>query len=262
MNSTLGGSVLKLLRVLAWIFLPFIIIFVSWKKLSKVARIGGAIWAGLVLLIIVIPTEEKPNVTATGETEPAVSQEKAPKVEKAVAVVDTKNEKTDDQKAKEEAKLKGKTDAASKKANQKEVSAFEKSVYALEETMSPIMSTYQEAMTGLGNGTVDIYAVYEATENAKKAADHLQSKFYNLEVPESLPKDVKTKLNGATSDLSTAYYSKGKAFDAVLEFLDDQKPSHMSKFKDEIAMSDSFVMNGILKIMEAKEAVGLKLDAK
>lgn len=261
---------MKLLRVLAWIFLPFIIIFVSWKKLGKVARIGGAIWAGLVLLIIVIPTEEKPNVTATGETEKVATQEKVPEVEKAVAVVDKGTAKTDEEaeklenekKAKEEAKLKAKNDAATKKAHQKEVLAFEKSVYALEETMSPIMSTYQEAMTGLGNGTVDIYTVYEATENAKKAADHLQSQFYKLNVPESLPKDVKEKLNAATSDLSTAYYSKGKAFDAVLEFLDDQKPSHMSKFKDEIAMSDSFVMNGILKLMEAKEAVGLKLDAK
>ncbi|WP_336761518.1 hypothetical protein [Paenibacillus sp. USHLN196] len=260
---------MKLLRILAWIFLPFIIIAVSWKKLGKVARIGGAIWAGLVLLIIVIPTEEKPNVTATGETEKVATQEKVPEVEKAVAVVDKGTAKSDEEaeklekekKAKEEAELKAKN-AATKKAHQKEVLAFEKSVYALEETMSPIMSTYQEAMTGLGNGTVDIYTVYEATENAKKAADHLQSKFYNLEVPEGLPKDVKTKLNGATSDLSTAYYSKGKAFDAVLEFLDDQKPSHMSKFKDEIAMSDSFVMNGILKIMEAKEAVRLKLDAK
>ncbi|NUU80060.1 hypothetical protein [Paenibacillus xylanilyticus] len=256
---------MKLLRVLAWIFLPFIIIFFSWKKLGRVSRIGGAIWAGLVLLIIVIPTEEKPNVTATGETEKVATQEKVPEVEKAVAVVDKGTAKTDEEaekKAKEEADLKAKNDAATKKAYQKEVLAFEKSVYALEETMSPIMSTYQEAMTGLGNGTVDIYTVYEATENAKKAADHLQSQFYNLNVPESLPKDVKEKLNAATSDLSTAYYSKGKAFDAVLEFLDDQKPSHMSKFKDEIAMSDSFVMNGILKLMEAKEAVGLKLDAK
>ncbi|MEK4369701.1 hypothetical protein MHI48_09550 [Paenibacillus sp. FSL H7-0942] len=253
---------MKLLRILAWLFVPFIMIFVSWKKLGKVAKIGGAIWAGFILLIIVIPTEEKPNVTATVETDAVASQEKAPKVEKAVAVVDTKTEKKDDQKAKEEAKLKNETDAAAKKANQKEVLAFEKSVYALEETMSPIMNTYQEAMTGLGNGTVDIYTVYEATENAQKAAKHLQSKFYNLDVPENLPKDVKQMLNATASNLSTAYYSKGKAFDAVLEFLDDQKPSHMSKFKEEISMADSFVMKGILKLMEAKTAVGLEVDSK
>lgn len=84
---------MKLLRILAWLFVPFIMIFVSWKKLGKVAKIGGAIWAGFILLIIVIPTEEKPNVTATVETDAVASQEKAPKVEKAVAVVDTKTEK-------------------------------------------------------------------------------------------------------------------------------------------------------------------------
>ncbi|MCP1185050.1 hypothetical protein [Paenibacillus sp. 1781tsa1] len=124
---------MKLLRILAWLIVPFIMIFISWKRLGRVARIGGAIWAGLVLLIIVIPPEENPDTSATAKTEAEVSQEKTPKVEKAVAVVDTKTENTDDKKAKEEANLKAKTDAAAKKANQKEVLAFEKSVYALEE---------------------------------------------------------------------------------------------------------------------------------
>ncbi|WP_053375673.1 beta-galactosidase [Paenibacillus sp. FJAT-27812] len=41
-----------LLKVLGWLFLPFIMIFVSWKNLKVVGKTFGIIWAGLTLLAI------------------------------------------------------------------------------------------------------------------------------------------------------------------------------------------------------------------
>lgn len=250
--------------------------------MGKVARVGGVTWAlfGLMIAIASLNPTEEPAIVASTEVEQVVVKESEPKIE-VVAVVDAEAEKRDADKAKldEENKAKAEKEkleaaalvaaeakkveeAKSSKDNQTKVLAFEKSVYALEGTMSPIMDAYQEAMDGLGNGSVDVYTAYEATENARKAAKHLQTEFFGLEVPDSLPKDVKKLLNGATSDLSTAYYSKVEAFDYVLKFFDDQKPSYMSKFKEEISMSDSFIMSGIMKIIEAKTAVGLDMTEK
>lgn len=38
------------LKVLGWVFLPFIMIFVSWKKLNGVAKTFGIIWAVIVFI--------------------------------------------------------------------------------------------------------------------------------------------------------------------------------------------------------------------
>jgi hypothetical protein len=171
----------------------------------------------------------------------------------------------DQAKADEEAKLKAATEAKAteeqKKQNKQSVLDFEQSAYALEATVKPIMDNYQKIMLAVSEGEATIYDAYEAATNAKEAADHLQSEFFKLDIPKGLPKEAKKLLEDAKSDLSTAYYTKGNAFKAVLKFLDDQKPSNMQKFKDESSMSDNFIMSGVLKIMQAKEKVGIDLAA-
>ncbi|ULO09650.1 hypothetical protein H1230_13265 [Paenibacillus sp. 19GGS1-52] len=268
---------MKLLKVLAWIFAPYIMIFIFWRKMGKIARISGAVWAFFALLIAISAsnTEEvKPDLAKTDTVKQTTAKESVPEVDsKTVTVIDEEAVKKEAEKKKLEEENKAKADKAKaatakaeaekanikSKANQTKVLEFEKSIYALEETMTPVMEAYKESMDGLGKGTVDIYTAYEATENARKAAKYLQNKFYGLSIPEGLPKEVEKLLSGTTSDMGTAYYSKVKAFDAVLKFLDEQKPSYMSKFKEEIDMSDSFVMSGVSKIIEAKTAVGLDI---
>jgi hypothetical protein len=44
---------LKLLKVLGWIFVPFVMIFVQWKKMNKGLKIVGGIWAGIMLLVFI-----------------------------------------------------------------------------------------------------------------------------------------------------------------------------------------------------------------
>ncbi|WP_138751994.1 hypothetical protein [Paenibacillus sinopodophylli] len=224
-------------------------------------KIVGVTWSVIALIIAITPnsTEEK-SLTITAEAEativPAVKQE-------LKTVVDEKKIKED--KEKEEAKIKlaaenkAKAEQKAKEENKVAVLEFEKGAYALEDEIKPFIEYYQKAMAGLGDGSVDIFTAYEATEKARDAAKYVQSEFYSLAVPENLPKDVKKMLNEAKSDLSTAYYTKKEAFEIILKFLDDQKPSHMSKFKEEIQLSDAFVMSGVTKILEAKIAVGIEL---
>lgn len=42
---------MKFLKVLGWIFVPYIMIFVSWKKLGKGLRVLGTAWALIAVLI-------------------------------------------------------------------------------------------------------------------------------------------------------------------------------------------------------------------
>lgn len=227
-------------------------------------KIVGVTWSVIALIIAITPnsTEEK-SLTTTAEVEATT----APTVKQEVKTV-VDDEKIKEEKEKEETKAK--LEAENKAKAEKEVNEakekqktivldFEKSVYALEGEMKPYMEHYQKAMSGLGDGSVDIFTAYEATETAKNATTNIRTKFRALEISEELPKDVRKMLSGAKDDISTAYYSKGEALKAVMKFLDDQKPSHMSKFNEEIAMSDSFVLSGVSKILEAKIAVGIDL---
>lgn len=268
-----------LLRIFGWIFIPFVMILVQWKILNKNARIIGGIWAGIMLLAIILnggsddkelvdsPVGNSSEVTVVDAKVDTTAQKAADKEAKKKAEADAKaKQKAEDQaNADKEAKQKAEADAIlakeQSKQHQQDILDFEQSVYALEATVKPIMDNYQKIMLAVSEGNATIYDAYEAATNAKEAADHLQSEFFKLDVPKGLPKEVDSLLEDAKSDLSTAYYTKGNAFKAVLKFLDDQKPSNMQKFKDESSMSDSFIMSGVLKIMQAKEKVGIDITA-
>lgn len=145
--------------------------------------------------------------------------------------------------------------------NQKLVKDFEQALYAKENSVKPIMDNYQKVMGQLGK-TKTIYEAYEAAKAAKEAAKKLKGEFYLTKVPENLPEEIQKLLNGAAEDLGTAYYTKEKAFDAVMLFLDDQKPSNMDKFKEEISSSESFTISAVEKLLLAKQKVGIDLSKK
>jgi len=247
-------------------------------KSKKQLIYAGALFALFIVAIAASPkVEEKP--VADAKSEDVAKKEEAPKAELAKADTKTAEAGTAaedkakaDEKAKADAAAKAKADAdakekakqeaAEKKKQQDAVVAFEKEAYALEDSVKGVMTTYQDAMNGVADGTVDVFTAYSAAEQARDAAEHLQMAYMSLDVPEGLPKKASEALSEAKTNLSTAYYSKKKAFDAVLKFLDDQKPSYMSKFQEETKMSDSFLLAGVAKIFEAKAEVGIDLAKK
>lgn len=266
---------MKVLKVLGWIFVPFIMIFVFWKQLSKPMKILGSIWAIFIFIQMIITwTNDKGTDTATdvtnneinqtADTEPGKQSDSKPVdakpdtkgVGKAVTTETKEEDATSKQSDDEKKRLQ---EEQKKKQDQDAVLKFEKDMYALEDEINPFMDAYQKALNGVSDGSVDIFTAYEVTENAKKAAEGIQRKYYNVEVPKDLPKEVKKELEDAKTDLATAYYTKAEAFGYVLKYFDDQKPSYMSKFQDEISASDSFIMSGVLKLFKAKELVGLEV---
>ncbi|RED51639.1 hypothetical protein [Cohnella lupini] len=55
---------MSLLKVLGWIFVPYIMIFVKWKQIGKVAKGFGTAWALFALLIVIsnaFGNSEEPN---------------------------------------------------------------------------------------------------------------------------------------------------------------------------------------------------------
>ncbi|MNH75606.1 preprotein translocase subunit SecG [compost metagenome] len=252
---------MKPLKVIGWILVPFIMIFISWKSLNKNMRILGVAWAVLFLLIGFFnrdadsKTDTVNTVAKSETTEAKTSDQNNTKNEAKKAVEPVKEEQ------KQEVVATEKVEAVEDKTEiyQEIVLEFEKDMYTIEGEMKPYMDNYQNALAGIADGTVDIFTAYEATERAKDAAKKIQSKFHQMDIPKELPKDVKKELEGASSDLATAYYTKSEALKYVLKYFDDQKPSYMSKFQDEISVSDNFIMTGVLKVMKAKELVGLDL---
>lgn len=136
---------------------------------------------------------------------------------------------------------------------------FEKDVYSLEVPAQRAIKKYQAAMTRFSKGQASIYDAYDAASDAKSACESVRSAYWDLEAPTDLPDDVSTLLGEVTSSLSTGYSVKAEAFGAAMEFLDDQKPSSMQEFKDKVAQADSFTIDAVAKLLEAKEKLGIPL---
>ncbi|GGA14913.1 hypothetical protein GCM10008018_69740 [Paenibacillus marchantiophytorum] len=102
----------KALRVLGWIFVPFVMVFVSWKSLRNVGRFYGVIWAVLSVLYVIGNLNTAPSdkqlrspVSAMEQKTPAISDVEV----KAQKEAEYKAKKDEDSKAKEEADAKSKT---------------------------------------------------------------------------------------------------------------------------------------------------------
>lgn len=239
-------------------------IFIEWKKIGKIARVLGAIWAIVAFSQVINAASSNTEQADTNKSTTTVTagvntnEAKQTQEEEKPDEVTVKEETKKDEKPSTPVKP-AKTEEDNTKKYQEVVLQFEKDMYAIEETMKPYMDNYQNALNGVSQGTVDIFTAYEATEKARDAAKIIQSQYYQMKIAKDLPKDVKKELEAAKSDLATAYYTKSEALKYVLKYFDDQKPSYMSKFQDEISMSDNFIMSGVLKVFKAKELVGIEL---
>jgi len=144
-------------------------------------------------------------------------------------------------------------------AQKQAVLDFEKQFFNIEKPTSLALQDFSNKAGKLGQG-VTVYDLYEAANKAKNACKNTQMIYTSLKIPDNIPDDVKKILKDAKSDLSTAYYSKSIAMDKAMKFLDEQKPSQMQEYKDEIKMADSFVINGVLKLTEAKQKIGIDIS--
>ena len=130
--------------------------------------------------------------------------------------------------------------------------------FTLRKIASAAMDAYAAKLTSMENGTASIYDVYSAASTAKNRCKDVQFAMSKINTPD-VPKEIRILLNDVKTDLSTGYMVKDEALDSAMKFLDNQKPSDMQNFKDKIKSSDSFIMEAVVKLMQAKEKAGIDI---
>ena len=105
-------------------------------------------------------------------------------------------------------------------------------------------------------GTTSLVELYQIANSAK---DQAETAKYNIDNElndawhEGLPENVRNDLIKIVSNSSTSFYSRSEAFGLLLEYYDDPKPSTMSKFHEELALSADFLAesNRVLSLVKA-----------
>lgn len=142
------------------------------------------------------------------------------------------------------------------------VLSFEESVYRLEELPNQQIKQLQDKLVTFDTNDSTVYDIYALAKTTKETIENTRSKFYNLDVPQNLPQDIKSKLNSVVSNISLAYSTKSDAMNLLLEYLDDPKPSLIDKYKEKMDSSNGYTMQAVASLMEAKSMVTTIADIK
>lgn len=147
-------------------------------------------------------------------------------------------------------------------ALKQQVKAFEQNLTGLEKPALTRIESFSNAANNLGT-KYSIYDLYSYADGAEKACYSVWREYSDLDnqIPSGLPKNIVKMLEESVENMQTAYFTKREAFKYAKKFLDDQKPSNMQKYKDEMQASQAFVIGAVAKLTEAKMELGM-LDTK
>ncbi|MFF2091970.1 hypothetical protein [Paenibacillus sp. NPDC058174] len=219
-----------------WIFFPYIMIFIQWKRLGQKTRILAAVYSFFSLMYLmgnITALTQEPQTSASSDFSVSANSNHTTEI----------NEATDNE--------------LDSKENKEAVLQFEKEVFSIEESIKPIMDRYQKAMDGLSNGTVSIEDAYTAASDAKKAAEMMSTDIGKIKINDDLHEDVRKLLQSVKTNFSTGYFTREKSFKSAMEYLEEQQPSLMQNFKEEHEMSQAFILKGTATLLEAKTKVGI-----
>ncbi|WP_042165050.1 hypothetical protein [Paenibacillus gorillae] len=214
-----------------WIFVPYIMILVQWNRLSNKRRVLGAVYSFIALMVLIVN-----NNVSTELSQTSASSDFSESANSSSTTEDNE---------------------LNSKENKIAVLQFEKNVYAIEDSMKPLMDRYQKAMEGLANGTISIKDAYAAAADAREAAETMSKNIDKIKISDDIHEDVKKLLQSVKTNFSTAYFTREKSFKSAMEYLDEQQPSHMENFKEENEMSQAFLQTGADALLEAKTKVGI-----
>jgi hypothetical protein len=152
--------------------------------------------------------------------------------------------------------------ASEKKQQQQAYMEFERAVYAAEKPATRAIKAFQKSAKAMAKGDATVLDVYSAVSDAKDECESVQSAYWDIEAPDTLPEDMRDMLGEAVQGLATTYMVKAEAFKAMGEYLDTQKPSKAQEFKEKMAQADSLTMDAVLKLTQAKERLDIPLTKK
>lgn len=228
----------------------------SWKNKILGFR-SRTMWKMVTASIIYVTVLVKIISSFSGTSDTATQ---APAQETQTSSQSTQtNSAEEKKKADAEAKQQAQEEAAKKKQLQQSVLQFEQKLYAIEKPATAAGDVYKKTADKMANGQATVFDLYAAATDAKNQAENVQVELAGVSVPDGLPSDVEDLLDESKQKLSTAYYSKKQAMDHAMKFLDEQKPSELQKAKEESQMAQSFIMDGVVKMMEAKEKMGIPI---
>lgn len=271
--------------VLLIFFYPLGVILLWVNKFYHVGlRAFLSIFFGIVFLVAITPTEDAPiNETGIVENETNKKLEETEEVE-----VDAKKpEITAEEKAKLDAEAKKKEEeeiAAKKIADEKRLAEekakkeaeekakiekeeqvkesillFEKEMLETEKPFTAYSDEYQRVMNAASNGNGDLITLYATIKKAHELAYSVNSSYLDLEIPVNIPEEDKKILEEAKETMATAYYLKTEAFDKMMRFIDEQKPSLMVEAEEDLKNSNLLLLSAISKLFEVKSKYGLEL---
>lgn len=116
---------------------------------------------------------------------------------------------------------------------------------------------WAETFAALGEGRIGRHQAYSQLKPMQNDMENFMMVFNKMEPPMALSKDHQKALREGTQELSTMAYSRKKAVEKALQFIDDMKPSSMQEARDQAQLAQSIMLRGIAKIVGVRAELGL-----
>jgi len=235
-------AVIVLLALLALASLVAALLGLIKPSLVRVSSRGKAfgIYCGLAFAFMLAVGAVAPK------QEQAANEQAASKSGEIAVVVDDK--------AKTEAKPQAKPDS---QAHKDAVTAFEQRMFAIEKPSNTALEQMRKVATRFDSRQASIHDLYAAIKNAYDYTKVSWQAAGDMAISSSLPYDVRNNLKKAREQFQVSLYCKMNGLEAFMEYLDNHKPSYVQKYKDEMASAQSFTINAVATVYQAKDMVGL-----
>lgn len=139
--------------------------------------------------------------------------------------------------------------------------AWETRVTEIHTAADEVLDAYNQAVTKLSEGKVDIFSAYDYISNEIiPTNEKLERAMDLIRASDAFSRKHRETLNSASSDLANGIYWRTKGFKRFLEFLDSQKLSLMDKVKGDFEFANDYMLEGISKYIGVKMELGLIED--
>lgn len=148
--------------------------------------------------------------------------------------------------------------ALSKADQQKSFKTFLAKIDQKEKTANDAENTFQYSFHELMIWLEGINEVYSLAKSLDDQYEHLHLDFAGMKVPKGFPSDISQTIDNATQELSTAYYMKTESMNSFFKYLDNQKPSDLQKYKEDMNIGNKYINDASKKLLDAQ----IKINAE
>lgn len=107
--------------------------------------------------------------------------------------------------------------------------------------LEPTELEANELINNYADGKIDGYTAYEGVREAKDQYSAASISVNRISIPESLSDELKSDLEKIKSGVATNYYTRSKAMEHFMNYIDNQKISDLDKMKQQLELSSGLV---------------------